>query len=265
MSINLETVTKDGGDPKQDPRYLTSVERGFRVLDALSASSGPLSLTEMSRKTRLTVPTLQRLTATLVEAGYLEKEQSSKRYRLTLKTVDLLFSYLSRNQLADRAWPHLVNLKESLGVGVSMSLPLQNSMIYLHRLPGYAGNFENTLSGKTLPMHLSASGRCFLAHQPHERVENYIASVEMVALTAWSLTDTDKVRDEIGLCRERGYALVQQEATPGLMTIACPVMSGTDVIGGVSAHVPMAGMNERTFVDRALLPVVSVSQALGST
>ncbi|WP_424987187.1 IclR family transcriptional regulator [Microbulbifer sp. S227A] len=251
-------------EPKQDPRYLTSVERGFRVIDALSTSPDPLSLTEISRKTGLAVPTLQRLVSTLVEAGYAEREPNSKRYRLTIKTVDLLFAYLSRNQFAERAWPHLVKLKESLGVGVSLSIPLDRSMIYVHRLPGYAGNFENTLPGKKIPMHLSASGRCILSQRPQPEVEAYLATADLTALTPWSLTDPGQIIDEINLCRARGYALVKQESSPGLMALACPVMRETQVVAGVSAHAPMAGSDENGFVEKTLLPVVSVSRALGS-
>ncbi|MDC0660877.1 IclR family transcriptional regulator [Leisingera sp. SS27] len=262
MNTFLLEQTLTGNDPTQDPRYLTSVERGFRVLDALSSSSNAMSLTELSRKTGLAVPTLQRLTATLVTAGYLEKESSSKRYRPTVKTVDLLFSYLSRNQFANRAWPHLVKLREELGLDVSLSVPLGGSMVYVHRLPGYSGNFENTLPGKKVPMHLSASGRCVLSFRSREHVETQLSAGGLEALTPWSLTDTEELMQQISLCREKGYALVQQEVTPGIMTLACPVLQGATAIAGVSIHLPSAGSNVSVFLDKALLPVVSVSQAL---
>ncbi|MFN3209063.1 MAG: IclR family transcriptional regulator [Roseovarius sp.] len=256
----LDAIHRD--EEKQDPRFLTSVERGLSVLEALSAQYGAMSLTELSRKTDLTVPTLQRLTSTLVDAGYLDKEPSSKRYRLTVKTVDLLFSYLSRNQFAERAWPHLVHLRETLGVSISMSIPLQNSMIYVHRLPAYAGNFENTLPGKKIPLCLSAAGRCVLAQQPRHTVESYLFRIDIPALTPFSLTDPQEILAEIDLCRTRGYALVQQETSPGLMTLACPVMQGKTARAGISAHVPLAGNDEETFVAKVLQPVVSVSQAM---
>ena len=127
---------KKSSNPKDDPRFLSSVERGFLVLDALSDGTGPMSLTEIAKNTGLTVPTLQRITATLVKTGYLEKKENSKRYGPTVKTVDLLFSYLSRNQFAKRAWPHLVKLREDLGLDVSLSVQTGSTMIYVHRLPG---------------------------------------------------------------------------------------------------------------------------------
>lgn len=252
----------DTTSAENDPRYLSSVERGFRVLDALSLSSGPMSLTELADHTGLAVPTLQRLTATLIEAGYVEKKAGTKRYRPTVRTVDLLYSYLSRNQFAKRAWPHLVKLREELGLDVSLSVPLSYSMIYVHRLPGFRGNFENTLPGRKVPMHLSASGRCVLSSKSAADLVTYFDNAPMQAITAWSLTEPVALKDEILHCRDQGYALVKQEASPGMVTLGCPVTEGSEVIAGLSVHTPLAGFKEQAFLENVLSAVVLVSQAL---
>jgi len=248
--------------PRDDPRFLTSVERGFLVLDTLSDSLGPMSLTEIAKSTGLAVPTLQRLTNTLIQAGYLEKDSGSKRYSSTVKTVDLLFSYLSRNQFAKRAWPHLVRLREDLGVDVSLSVPLGSTMIYVHRLPGYSGNFENTLPGKKVPIHLSASGRCVLSSMESERVRHYLASANLAPLTPWSITEPAALLEEIAKCRKNGFSVVKQETTFGTLTLACPIRKESEVVAGVSVHIPIAGTDENDFVCRVLPLVVSVSDAL---
>lgn len=250
--------------PENDPRYLSSVERGFRVLDALSLSTGPMSLTELAQHTQLAVPTLQRLTTTLIEAGYVQKIAGTKRYCPTVRTVDLLHSYLSRNQFAKRAWPYLVKLREELGLDVSLSVPVSNSMIYVHRLPGYRGNFENTLPGKKIPMHLSASGRCLLSLKSKVDLKTYLESVPLASITPWSVTDPDTLMEEISQCRNLGYAFVKQEASPGMMTLACPITRGVEVIAGISVHAPVAGSDQAAFVATVIPAVVAMSQALSS-
>lgn len=252
-------------DPKEDPRFLSSVERGFLVLDALSESTGPMSLTEIAKSTGLAIPTLQRLTATLLKSGYLEKEAISKRYRPTVKTVDLLFSYLSRNQFARRAWPHLVKLREDLGLDVSLSVPAGDSMIYVHRLPGYSGNFENTLPGRKVPIHLSASGRCVLSLRDGAQVEQLVTATIHPPLTPWSKVEPDAILSEISRCRDMGYAIVRQETSAGTITLACPVTKSSEAIAGVSVHAPIAGLDEADFVARALPSLVAVSRALSTT
>lgn len=264
MNTEISKIPSVAKSPMHDPRYLSSVERGLSVLDALSLASSSLSLTELSRQTGLTVPTLQRLTSTLSNAGYVQKDATTKRYKATVKTVDLLYSYLSRNQFAKRAWPFLVKLREETGLDVSLSVPIQSSMIYVHRLPGFRGNFENTLPGKKIPLHLSASGRCILSMKSSEYLENYFSTNELVSITPWSQTDPAILADEVSLCRQRGYAIVRQEASSGMVTLACPISQNADVIAGVSVHTPVAGLIEEEFLSKVLQAAVAVSQALSS-
>ncbi len=247
---------------REDTRFLSSAERGFQVLEVLSSASGPLSLTELSKGSGLTIPTLQRLTATLIQSGYLEKDTPTKRYRLTVKTVDLLYGFLSRNEFAKLAWPHLVRLREALELDVSLSVPMGRAMIYVHRLPGHWENFENTLPGRQLPMHLSASGRCYLASHSDAEVKEYLASAPLEKLTPWSLIDPDRIVAEIVVAREKGYSLVEQETSAGLITLACPVLHGTKIIAGLSVHAYAASMPAETLLERALSAGVSTAQAM---
>lgn len=265
MAVEQTTAFDPRTNSREDPRFLSSVERGLSVLEALSDSSGPMSLTEIARITGLAVPTLQRLTATLVQAGYLEKEADSKRYCQTVKTVDLLFSYLSRNQFAKRAWPHLVKLREDLGLDVSLAVPSGTSMIYVHRLPGYAGNFENTLPGKKIPIHLSASGRCVLSLENVGKVEGFLNSAVLEPLTPWSIVDPEAILSEIAKCREIGYAVVKQEDASGTISLACPVTKTFKAVAGISVHAPVAGLDILDFVSKVLPSVVAVSNALSET
>lgn len=257
--------TQSPHETREDPRYLSSVERGFRVMEELASASGALTLTELSRATDLTVPTLQRLTATLMEAGYLEKEKETKRYHPTVRTVDLLYSYLSRNEFAKAAWPHLVRLREELKLDVSLSVPLGDSMIYVHRLPGYRGNFENTLPGKRLPLHLSASGRCYLASKSDQEITDFLDTADLSQITTKSLYEPDAIFSAIITCRANGYCLVDQETSIGVVTLTCPVSRGKETVAGVSVHAPVAATPKHDLIERALPSLVSVALAIGST
>ncbi|MCY4334524.1 MAG: IclR family transcriptional regulator [Litoreibacter sp.] len=225
----------DSAQPKKphrdDPRFLSSVERGFAVIECLAGAVGPRSLTELSQATGLTIPTLQRLTSALLEAGYVEKAGSSKRYRLTIRALDLLYYFLSRNGFAKIAWPHMVRLRELVQLDVALALPLGHTMIYLHRLPGHRGSYESTLPGKRSPLHASASGLCILAALSEAGLETYLD-------VAAPPEDHKTLRDAVSLCQERGYGLVQEAGPLGQITLACPVVHSGSVIAGVSVQAP---------------------------
>lgn len=248
-----------------DPRFLTSVARGMSVLDCLSGSIGPKSLTEISQRTNLSIPTVQRLIASLIEAGYVEKSTNGKRYSLTLRTLDLLYYFLSRNTLAKSAWPYMVKLREQLQLDVSLSLPLGGSMIFLHRLSGNKSRFDNTLSGKLLPLHQCASGLCYLAAQSDYKIDGFISENlgEQIGLIA--STDQTVLKTAIAECRSRGYASLQEEdIISGLVSLACPVRSGEKVVAGISVYAPLENSSAAELIDHTLPSLLEASRTLSS-
>ena len=156
----------------------------------------------------------------------------------------------------------MVKLREDLGLDVSLSVPTGNAMIYVHRLPGYSGNFENTLPGRKVPIHLSASGRCIMSLQIDKQVRQLINATNLTTVTPWSKTNPEEILEEISKCRELGFSVVKQEASAGTITLACPVTKGAEAIAGVSVHSPIAGQNESEFIATTLQSVVAVSRAL---
>lgn len=241
---------------RNDPRFLNSVSRGMEVIECLSGAIGAKSLTEIAQTTGLTIPTLQRLITTLVEAGYVDKTPLSKRYSLTVRTLDLLYFFLSRNSFAKTAWPHMVRLRSNLQLDVSLSLPLEDTMIYLHRLPKYRGIFDSTLPGKRVPLHLAASGHIYLATQTEEQIK--------LALDAMAPQnfDRDVIWEQIMRSRLNGYGLVEDKNPSGLISIACPIIREGKFKAGISAHVPWSVFSSTELIDRSLQQLSIVSAAL---
>ena len=62
-----------------------SLAKGFRVLEAFSAHTPEMTLSEIARGADLDPGTVFRIANTLVALGYLQKVPDSKRFRLSLK------------------------------------------------------------------------------------------------------------------------------------------------------------------------------------
>ena len=249
---------------QEDQRYLSSVDRAFSILEALSANPRSQTLTELSRATGIAIPSLQRMTRTLEECGYLAKDEKTKRYAPAIKTVDLLHNYLASNELAKTAWPHLVRLRESSGLGVSFAVPNGNAMIYVHRLPGYRGDFENTLPGKMISMHLSASGRCALASWPAAAVDEYCAAAEFAELTQYTVRSASELKERLQRATDDGYCIVEQEVSTGVTSIAVPVRAGATVVAGISLHATSIARIEEQVFQSLVVRLMQVGRALSS-
>ena len=85
---------------------IASSQRAVAVLDAL-ADGGALGTNELARRTGMTASTASRQLGTLLEAGLVEFDAESSRYRLGLRLVQLGNAVLARLDVRDIARPHL--------------------------------------------------------------------------------------------------------------------------------------------------------------
>ena len=91
--------------PEQDGLYVASVDKAFRLLSAFGRERAELTLSDLAKHTQMTLPNIQRLTHTLARLGYLARDEATKRYSLTPRTLDIGFRYLVASPLLDRAAP----------------------------------------------------------------------------------------------------------------------------------------------------------------
>ncbi|MFO7780790.1 MAG: helix-turn-helix domain-containing protein, partial [Spirochaetia bacterium] len=88
------------------PAVSSTAVRALRVLEILAASGDPVSITEVAAELKMEKVTAYRMLITLEHAGYVVREDASRRFRLSYKVVSL-----SRNLLAENEVSRLVQQK----------------------------------------------------------------------------------------------------------------------------------------------------------
>src|SRR3954467_6239532 len=92
-----------------------SLSRGFKILDCLSTSDGPLSVSEVARRTGLHRATAHRILTVLLQMGYVHKDSRSALYSTafylhTFGRIDSIIAAIRRH-----AAPYLKQLSFGLG------------------------------------------------------------------------------------------------------------------------------------------------------
>jgi len=83
----------DSPAPFTNPKnLLRPLDKGFRVLESFGAAEPGLALVEAARRTKLDNATAFRLLNTLVALGYVDRVACTRRFRLTLKCLDIGFN-----------------------------------------------------------------------------------------------------------------------------------------------------------------------------
>jgi DNA-binding IclR family transcriptional regulator len=93
------------------------------------------------------------------------------------------------------------------------------------------------------PLHCSGLGKAILSELPQERVEAIVDQRGLPQFTEHTITSRDRLFDELEVTRERGYAIDDEEAKPGIRCVAAPVVLGDgDLYGAVSVTAPRSRM-----------------------
>lgn len=132
----------------------TSIEKAFDICEALSLSPLGQSVSELSRALKLPPPTTHRLLGVLKRRGYVQQDEETSRYRLTLKMLDLSFRSLGRSELRLHAYPALREHVLRTGVRAFLTVPRAGEVTYIWST-GPDAVAMHTVYGKEMPGHCS--------------------------------------------------------------------------------------------------------------
>lgn len=226
--MNL-VASKGRQSPGSSTLFVGSVEKGFAVLRAFRKGQRDmglrdLSLSQIAKISGLDKSAAQRFTNTLVQLGYLDKDQRTKRYRPALGLIDFYYTYLVSNRLAEIAMPRLIEASHVLGTTVNLCEPDGTDIIYTIRIPHQKAFFRATIPGRRMPAFCTAPGIAILSHRPEEEAEAILEASDMKPITEWTDTDPKKVRRRIAAARRNGYDISLQQSLRHEISTAAPVL-----------------------------------------
>ncbi len=219
-----------------------SLERGLAVLEAVARASGPVSLADTARRLGLHRSTAHHLMQTLVSAGYLRQEKSSRGYELTPKLYQITERLWTVEQLAELAQPFLEELTQATGEGTSVAVWVNGTIrIAAKREADGPVRVVQDINAHR-PLHCTAVGKALAAWLPPSEVKAALARTRMERLTPKTITAQAAFEAELRRIRAAGYAIDDEEQHQGLRCIAMPVFCYT---GQVFASMCVLGPKHR--------------------
>jgi IclR family pca regulon transcriptional regulator len=230
-------ATTDGAGLSQ------SLERGLAVLCAFSPDRPALGISDLARELGLTRSTAHRYVATLASLGFLEQDDSTRKYRLGPRVLDLGFSTLGSLELREIAAPHLRKLTDVTGHTSNLAIRDDADVILIDRVRGRPGrhhHLEFTLHvGSRLPAYCSATGKVLLAFLPRPDLDRLLERIDLVQRGPRTLTDKRALLNELERVRRTGLAANDEELASALRAIAAPVRARSgEVVAAVNVAIP---------------------------
>jgi len=210
-------------DRTSESSPVPAVARAGAILGALAEASGrPLTVSDLARQLGLPKSSTANLCLALEGERLIAREESG--FRLGRRLVELGGAYLSTmDQIQEfyaacRRQPNIS--RQTARVAVLDGL----DVLYLARYDGTQPLRLTANIGDRFPAHCTATGKALLAIlDPRALDERLRGRHRLVALTDRSITDPAALRAELDIARERGYAVDDEEMTPGVTCLALAV------------------------------------------
>lgn len=216
-----------------------SIERAFRLLDAIAASE--MGVTELAARLEMPKSTVARIVNTLLDLDAVERVHPDATYRIGRRVFGL---GAGPNRVADlvfRSRSHLEMLAREIGEDAGLAVPDGNKIHYVAQEDAENNIQVRDWSGTLLPMHVVPSGLVILAHWSEDQVDSYIEG-GLTAYTRYTLTDPLLLRERLGRIRREGSCWVMEEFAEGISSVASPIY---DVQGRVEGAIHVHGPSYR--------------------
>lgn len=230
------------------PQYVPALRKGLALLELL-ADHGAMSLAQVERESGLNRTMAYRLLRVLGELGYVEHDPVRHQFGLGARLLGLGAATAERMNLAEVARPCLEAVRAELQETVALGILAGNQVIYLGMSSGSEGPDIAAPMSLRHAAHSTAVGKVILAHLPDAQRKNRLnVLLPLPALTPATIVDLQALELELDRTRERGYALEDEESTPGTRAVAVPVL---DVRGTPLAALVITGPTDRIDLRRA--------------
>jgi DNA-binding IclR family transcriptional regulator len=221
---------------------VTPTAKVFALLELLSQRNAA-RLTDLATALGVPKTTLYRITSQLEQLGYLQREPDGRHLTIAPRLAKLSADILGASMHLAPRHAILERLSAGLGESCSLGIRIGHQIVYLDDVTAPSPLSFRFGTGQRVPLHCTSTGKLYLAHMRSEDLDRFLRYQELEAYTANTITDPQKLRDELNRIIDHGCAYSQGEYVVGVIGAAAPVVDAKGcLLAGITVSIPAARM-----------------------
>ncbi|WP_419656191.1 transcriptional regulator, IclR family [Desulfosarcina variabilis str. Montpellier] len=231
-------------------QFVESLNRGFKLLSIVCKSTTPLSLSELSKQSNLSISTIQRLTYTLQQMDLIDRDHQTKKFKIGPEMITLSFTVIDNLALKKVAFPYMQELNDQINEVVSLAVFSGTQIILIDSIETQQILNVSTSGGVSIPVHATASGKAMLAYIPDDKADFLLSKLSFEKFTENTITSIQAFKAQLQKVRENGFAWSIEESNYGLNTVAAPIRRNDgDVLAALLVLVPTVRVSEAKLIN----------------
>jgi DNA-binding IclR family transcriptional regulator len=221
------------------------IERMNALLDALAQQSEPVSLKSLSQTTGLHASTAHRILNDLVLARMVDRTEPGL-YQLGMRLLELGNLVKARLNVRDAAAVPMRDLHRMTGETINLSVRQGDEIVYIERAVSERSGMQVVRAiGGRAPLHLTSTGKLFLAADDTKSVRSYGMRTGLAGQTKNSITELVRLEKELEEVRSKGFARDNEELELGVRCIAAAIRDDAGrLVAGLSISAPADRAND---------------------
>jgi IclR family transcriptional regulator, KDG regulon repressor len=222
-----------------------AVERAVRILLMLSASDRGMTLAEIVSATGWHKSSVHKILMTLGHFGFLERDESTKRYVLGIELVRCGRTVLNHLQIHQSAKSFLIELADASGETANLVILRGNKCVVVDIAEAPVELRVSPPIGLVDPITAKSCGKAMLAWFPEEQVDEIIRTEGLPSRTGTSDSNHKLYHAELAIVHKQGYAIDTEEFQEGISAVSAPVFNSEKrVVGALSIIGPASRMTQ---------------------
>lgn len=209
------------------------------LVEAVAKTGVPVAPTALSDALGLPKPTIHRLLATAEDEGFLQRAVDGRSYGPGKRLRNLAANTLSSQRIRTERLLIMQALAEEVGETCNLAAPSRHGMVYLDRVETHWPLRIQLPVGTQVPFHCTASGKMYLSSLRTDKLQRLLGSLQLERRTSRTLTDPDKLMEELSAIRAREYSTDNEEFMDGMCAVAVPIRDSEGrLLTTLSVHAP---------------------------
>ena len=231
-------------DPTGEPKLVKSAQRTILIMEMLGAAGGPMTVTELHRRTGYPRSSLHQLLHTLSAMRWIETTADGSAVGVGPHALLCGTAYLDR----DPALPYATRTLEHIGDKVGYTTHYARldgvNVIYLATRETIEPRRATSRVGRQLPAHATGLGKALLAELTPREVTALLPTGPLPRLTERTIVDPDELIVDLETTRVRGYAMEREQNTVGLGCVSVAVPYRIPATDAISCSIPIGAATD---------------------
>ncbi len=221
---------------------MKSASRSLDILEYLANHPGGVNLTDLHQFLSIPLSSLHNIIMTMVQKGYLSRDENNLSYHLGPKIGQLASSYYDQIDLIRLADPYMHQMARLSGETSSLTVLRENFVVFIHKVVGEGVQQLVNPVGTMLSAHATGSGKVMLAYLPESEIDRLYPTDVLEKFSQNTISSKVVLKKELSKIAKNGCAFDHEESALGIWAVACCIRNRH---GFPMASISIAGLHGR--------------------